>query len=442
LQIDGAGSNALGGDFSGGLIQNTAQRGIQLTNTDKVQLRNIKVDTTGAAGIGGSGVTDFSLTFSTVNNNGSNLSSLDSNIDFGTATGGAPTDNNVDGVITITSNILTNAYEHGIDIQNYSGTISNATISSNTITSSNSSATSKGSGIRLLGFGSSSGTSNITKATIDSNTISNFPSGAGITSQYGNGSGAGGSWGTPNSATNVITISNNLIKGFSAAVPMNTNAILCTLTGNGQAGWKITNNGTVANPIANVGGTEIGVTVRGVAPVASCDITNNHIQGMVSVNATAIAYGADFLSAPTDAPQLSGTISGNVVSGQDGQGIMALATVNSTAHISVAILNNTISAPNCGGCNRFGMSAAVGNGSGNPASPTPSMCLDIRNNTVAGSGVNPGIGIRKAVAAYPFNIEGFVGGGDPTAFITANNTSTGGVTMINQTTGFGNCTAP
>src|SRR5205085_6857275 len=213
------GNVTTGGDFCGGTIQNSTARGIQLTNTSNVQLNNIKVDTTGNAGIGGSGVANFQLTFSTVNNNGSNHTSIDSNIDFGTATGGAPTNNNVQGVVTITNNVLTNAWEHGIDIQNYSGTISNATISNNTITSASSAASSSGSGIRLLGFGSASGTSNITKATISGNTISNFPSGAGITSQYGNGAGTGGTWGTPNSATNVIAISGNTMTGFSAAAP-------------------------------------------------------------------------------------------------------------------------------------------------------------------------------------------------------------------------------
>jgi VCBS repeat-containing protein len=441
LQIDGSGSAAVGGDNSGGIIQNTTGRGIQLTSTDKLVLRNIKVDTTGNAGIGGSGVTDFSLTNSTVSNNGSALTSLDSNIDFGTATGGSPTDNNVDGVIVITGNSLTTAYEHGIDIQNYSGTISNATISNNTITSSNSAATSKGSGIRLLGFGSAGGTSNITKATINANTISNFPSGAGITSQVGNGSGAGGSWGTPNSPTNVITISNNLIKGFSAAVPMNTNAILCTLTGNGQAGWKIDNNGTVANPIANIGGTEIGVAVRGVGSVASADVTNNHIQGMTSLSAQAIAFAADFLTATTDAPTLTGIISGNIVNGQDGEGIQALATAGSSAHVGVSILNNQIAAPTCGGCNRFGITAQVGTSSAT-VTGNPSMCLKISGNTAAGSGVNTGIGIRKKTAGYVFQVDGFGGGGDPTAYITGNNPAGGGVIMINQTTGFGNCTGP
>ena len=434
LTVTGGGNTSHGGDASGGTIQHTTARGIQLTNTDKVSLNDIKVDTTGNAGIGGSGVTDFSLTYSTVSNNGSNGTSLDSNVDFGTATGGAPTDDNVDGVVTITNNVLTNAHEHGIDIQNYSGTISNATISNNTLTSATSAASSSGSGIRLLGFGSAGGTSNITKATISNNAINYFPSGAGITAQYGNSAGTGGTWGTPNNVTNLITISGNTITGFSQAVPVNTNAVLATLTGNGQAHWKIDNN-----TASLVGGTYIGVTIRGVAPVAQADITNNNLTGMVSANAQTIAYAVDFLSLSTDHPTLSGTISNNTITSQDGEGIQALATSGSSGILNVSIVNNSMTAPNCSGCNRFGMTFNAGLSA--TVTGTPTVCAKVSGNTAAGSGVDTGIGFRKRTGTT-LNIDSFPAPGtDPTAYLTGLNPLGGFVTNITSSTA-GSCIAP
>jgi hypothetical protein len=434
LHVLGGGNTTLGGDFSGGTIQNSTARGIQLTSTKGVQLNNMKVDTTANAGVGGSGVTDFQLTYSTISNNGSAHTSVDSNVDFGTATGGSPTDNNVNGTITITNNKLLTAWEHGIDIQNYAGTIADAQINNNTITSGTTSATSKGSGIRLLGFGSASGTSNITKATISGNTISNFPSGAGITSQVGNGSGTGGTWGTPNSATNVITITTNTIAGFSAAAPMNTNAVLCTLAGNGQAGWIINNN-----TASLVGGSYIGVNIAGVAPVASCNITNNHLTGMISSNASTIAFDSDFLTASTDHPTLTGTISGNVITAQDGEGIQALVTSGSSGSMSVSITGNSIAAPTCAGCNRFGMT--FNSGLSATVTGTPSLCAKVSGNTSAGSGIDTGIGFRKRTGCT-LNIDSFPSPGtDPTVYITGLNPSGGGVTNITSSTA-GACSAP
>ncbi|MEY2494848.1 MAG: large repetitive protein [Verrucomicrobiota bacterium] len=426
---------------TGGAIQDTSSSGISLTNTQKVSIDRIFIQDTVKSGISGTQVVDFTITNSRIDNSGNTSGNDYSNLGFGVDN--TVTENNLSGVVVITGNTLTNAFEHGVDIQNFAGTISNATISNNSITSSTSTATSKGSGIRLLGFGNASSTSNITKATIASNSIFNFPFGAGITAQFGNNSsGPPGAWGTVGSSTNRIFIQNNIIQGQSAANPMNTNAIIMTLTGKGQANWLADSNGTQAQPITNIGGAEIGVTVRGVSSTANCDITNNRIVGITNASAQGIAFAGDYLTATTDAPQLSGTIIGNNISGQDGEAIQVLATPGSSAHLDVSVKNNITTAPNCAGCNRFGITAEVGSSSAT-ITGAPSMCLDMSGNTAAGSGVNPGIGIRKKTAAYVFNIEGFAGGGDPTAFLTAANPNGGGVIMISQTTGFGNCaTAP
>ena len=80
----------------------------------------------------------------TINNSGTVAVANTSNIAFNDAASGI---NNIDGTVTITGSVLTNAAYHGVDILNESGTISNMTISNNTFTASGNDATSKGSAI-------------------------------------------------------------------------------------------------------------------------------------------------------------------------------------------------------------------------------------------------------------------------------------------------------
>jgi hypothetical protein len=435
------------GNCSGGAIQNKTVA-ISLTSTTAPSFDRMFIQNTTQSGISGTQVAGFTLINSVVDSSGSAGAPVDNRSNLGFGFQSALTENNLSGVVTITGNTLTNAYEHGIDIQNFSGTITNATITGNTITSSTAAAASHGSGIRLLGFGSAGGVSNVTTATISGNTITNFPGGAGITAQFGNAvsGGPAGIWGTPGSPTNRITISGNLIAGQSAANPMGANAILMTLTGAGQANWLANGNGTAANPIANIAGTEIGVTVRGPSPTATCDITNNRIQGITSVGAQAIVFAADYQINPGEAPLLTGTISGNVVSGQDGEGITVLATSQSAAVVKATVANNTIAAPNCSGCNRFGMT--INSGLSNiTTGGNPSVCVKLTGNTSAGSGVDTGIGIRRR-STFAFNVDGYTGApqgacaaGDPSCYIAGLNPAGGGVTNITSLTA-GNCTAP
>src|SRR6185369_3061511 len=134
------------------------------------------------SGINGTQVSGFTFTAGTINNSGTGGAADDSNISFNDSTANA----NVTGAVSITNSTLTNSHYHGVDIQNSTGTISNAQITGNTFTSSTSVANSLGSAIRLIALGSSGAVANVTKANIDNNVISNFPSGAGVVIQGGN----------------------------------------------------------------------------------------------------------------------------------------------------------------------------------------------------------------------------------------------------------------
>ena len=409
LIIVGDGNVAVGGNSSGGTIQNTTSHGISLTNTRAPSITNINIQSATGSCIDGTGVVNFTLVNSTINNCGTIGVGDTSNVAFNDQSVG--TENNLSGVVNISNNILTNAAFHGVDVYNHAGTISDIDINGNTITSTTSTATSKGSGIRLVAFGSAAGVANVTKADINNNTISNFPSAGGIIAFGGNANTSGGApagvYGTLNSATDIINITGNTIKGQNSGNKMGTNAIQASVAGRGQGNYNISNNGTIANPITNVAGNVISTSSLGVANV-SMTINNNVIVANHQTD-----FGGPF-GISTGAGQVTGiggtaalfvVITNNNVSQTDSSGIRVTAGEGHAA-VHAAIKNNTIGAP---------VGAGVANGiridSGSTAvsSIDNLVCIEISGNTTAGESGQPGIGLRKqgtVATTHDFGIEG------------------------------------
>lgn len=312
------------------------------------------------------------------------------------------TRNNLDGIVSIVGNVLTNAQYHGIDIFNFSGTITSATISNNTITSTTSIATSQGGGIRLIAFGSATTIANVTLATITNNVVSNFPSGWGIQAQGGNGNLAGpaGVFGTAGHPTNKITITGNTLTGNPK---FGTFAIVTAVNGRGQGNFDISGNGTPANPITNSIGTAISVGAFGFANVTAA-INNNVIVANNQAGAQGIGAGTSATLAATETPSLEVTIMNNTISATDGNGILVTAR-DATGSVRAKIQNNTVAAPLAG--NRNGIRVDAGNG----ISLDDSVCLNISGNTTAGVNLSPeGIGLRKqgtVAATNNFALHGF-----------------------------------
>jgi hypothetical protein len=388
LTVTGGGNTTLGGDNSGGTIQNTTGFGISLTTTFSPSFTNVRVLNTAGHGVGGTDVTNF--TFKNGRIDGSNADALttteEANIGFYVNETNS-TRNNLDGVVVITGNVLTNAQFHGIDIFNFSGTITSATISNNTITSSTSTAASQGGGIRLIAFGSATTIANVTLANITNNVISNFPSGWGIQAQGGNGnlSGPAGVFGTAGDATNKISITGNQLTG---GPKFGTFAIVTNVNGRGQGNFDISNNGTVANPITNSLGNAISVGSFGFANVTAT-VNNNVIVANNTVGAAGIGAGTSQTVSSAETPSLTVTITNNTVSQTDGNGILVTAR-DATGTVRAKIQNNTVAAPLSG--NRNGIRVDAGNG----ISVNDSVCLNISGNTTAGVNLSPeGIGLRK-----------------------------------------------
>src|SRR5207248_3084657 len=145
----------------------------------------------------------------------------------------------------------------------------------NTITSSTSTATSKGDGIRMVGFGSASTVANFSKGTINANTITNFPSDAGMLIFGGNATSTGapaGTYGTDTS-TNATQITNNI---SDTAVD---GLLLNSINGWGHANVRVLKN-TIGGPIESPpSGTVYGIRVAEGNINSSGDSTCLEISG-------------------------------------------------------------------------------------------------------------------------------------------------------------------
>ncbi len=459
------------GTCTGGAIQNSTSHGVSLTTTLSPSFTRLAIQTTAGNGVSGTDVTNFTFQNGFIDNSGTGLAAQVSNIAFNTLN-----NNNVDGVVSIINNTLTNAYFHGVAIENYSGTITSLDISNNTITSStaggpaiacpasaparNPTTCSQGNGIHVIIHGTAAVTSNLNDATVSNNIITNFPLGGGIIMQ-GTNAAAGSpqlTFGIPNDANNIISITGNRVAGASSANKINTNAIQVSINGTARGNWEINNNGTIANPITNIGGNVISTSVLGNS-TGTVTINNNRIVANHTPNfggPFGISAGVGATFGVTDVETLTLVIDGNNVSQTDGNGIK-IRGAEAQGTINVRISNNTVAAPLCT-CLREGIFVEAG---GSTAGTDNDVCVDIVGNTTAGAtdgfDTAPGIRLRKqgtSPTVNAFSVEGmaatatpgveqyvgnFAGGKNPGS---ANGTyGNNGVVLGSATSGFSNCSA-
>jgi hypothetical protein len=427
---------------TGGTIQ-SANVGVSLASTTSVSITRMFILNTQRSGIKGSNtVNNFSFTNGRIENSGTSLlaGSQDANIAFNDQSG---TENNVSGVVTITGNTLLNAFYHGVDIFNFAGTISDAQISDNVITSSTAVGNSLGSGIRFVAFGSAGATANITKATLNNNTINNFPSNVGLQVQCGNANTSGTApatiCGTNGSATNIIHITNNKINvpGLGSTVKTGNEGMIALVNGRGQGNFNISSNNIQQNL-----GTSLSHSAFGLATVTSTINSNTIVANNINA-AQGIGVGTSVTAGfGTNTPVMTTSINSNNISQVDGNGILAVARDNGNGMLNVTIKNNTVAAPLTGV--RQGIRIDAGNSTGDN-----DVCLDISGNTSAPSVGQPaalGIGLRKqgtSTTVNAFGIEGMAATATPgiETFVNGQNPAGGGTLLISATSGFSNCSS-
>jgi hypothetical protein len=393
LTVSGTGSAN-----SGGTIQRTSGDAIALINTRNISFDRMNIQSPLGSGVSGTQVTNFTFTNSTVDNAGD--ANEESNIAFNT---NKTTANNIAGTLTITGNTLTNSFYSGVDVQSGDGTVTNANISNNTITT-----TDNGQGINFVGVGTATTVFKLENATINQNNISGTRA-AGIQVQVDSGSGAGqnGTAGVPGDATKLVSITNNSIR----IAPNSTQAI-AVVTGSAFSGVRTRMNFKIECNGKNTGGctapTGVGLGYSS-APVTSGTIVligNNGYSDMVGVvNNNAIAGnhsvdlgggngigGGNGVSGAGAAwtPDLTLSVTNNTISGVDGNGIL-LVDRATNGFADLKITGNNVAAP-IATTFRPGIRVDAGNGT---AGENAHICATISGNTSGGSAGAPGIGVRK-----------------------------------------------
>ena len=448
LIISGSGNAAVGGDNSGGEIQHTTGHAVSLNSTLNPSFTNMNIHDIGRSGVDGNSVTDFTFKNGKIDNVGTAAVGQydESNISFND--NGAFTSSSLIGTVSITQNQLTNARRNGIQIENGTGTISNLTITNNTLTSSTNSAVSLGTAIKIMIQGSVSTTAHLTTGTISGNTILNFPSAEGIAVLGGSGNSTNNTSATLGANGTPINITNNRVSGQAAAGQhVGQNAIHVSI--NSQVGVMNVNiscNGNTAAPcsasgtITNIEGQGVtvfaGGTITGTATIDRNVIVSNQTLGSGQAG-VAMQVDDGPAGSLTSAADYNAIITNNNVSGNDGNGIRAIAR-NSLGKLDVTIQNNTIAAPTL--ANRNGIRVDAGSSAGDVT-----LCMLMTGNTSAGSGINRGIGIRKqgtVVGTNDFGITGLAPspatGPQAEAKVTADNPA-GNLVDVLSGSNFVNC---
>jgi VCBS repeat-containing protein len=438
---------------TGGVISNSTGSGISLTSTLSPSFSFMKINNTALSGVRGTLVTNFTMASSVIDGVNTSHTADDSNIGFNNTVTG--TDNNITGNVSITNCVLNNSYQHGIDISQYAGTITQLTITNNSFTSP-ATGSSFGSAIRIQMLGSASTGANLNKASINNNFMRNFPAGDGVIINAGNSvGGPSATAGNSGNATNVINIKNNDIQGASAAAYM-LNAVAVAVNKGGSGNFNIDSNGTAAVPVKFIGGNGVSCGAFGSVTV-TCTINNNYFDLFNIANSAGINIGGDQGTAAvyTDSPQLIANVTANTVKDCDGNGI--LATMKQTAGLGkFAIQNNIVDPPLH---TNPGFTSGIRVDSGVSTGGTDSVCLNISGNTsggdsTAGGTLAPGIIVRHehSSGGRTFGVHGFTPSSaaaseaEMITFISAANPNsavgTAGTKVVSQSSGgtFSNCT--
>jgi hypothetical protein len=449
LIVAGDGNTSLGGNNSGGIIQHITGHGISLAGTQSPSFTNMNIQDTGGSGINGAGVTNFTFTNGTILNAGdasvgAGQSAHDSAIAFnGTNTG---VGNNIAGTLTVTGNIITNAFYAGLDVESDAGTVTSANVSNNTITNPGFS------GVTFSTTGTPTTAFSLNDADINNNNISSS-GGNGIQISMGNGnvaaSGAAavahagfvtidGAGRPVSDASHIISITGNLITldngvGSNATQAITVASTSASAGARTQINFEILNNGTVANPLGSSAiGTVILIGNNGYSDMAGV-VNNSQIDASHTVDfggGNGIAGGNGVGGAGTAwTPRLNLTVSNNVIKDTDGSGILLVnRATNGEAYFKIN--NNNVAVPLFlpGGFAEYGIRVDAGN---NTAGEDSEVYLNIFGNVCAGGhDGGTGIGIRKQGTVATTNDFGiFDAAGGPS--LAASPTNTDVVNFIN-----------
>jgi hypothetical protein len=403
--VDTTGSFTVTGDGSpgsGGAIDAMTGDGVSLTNVTNVSLADMTITNNGGNGIGGDGVSGFSLTGSVVNDNGDAVG--EAGIRFDQLTGTA----------AITGTTISGSWEDNLRVTAASGTLT-LTISGSTI-AANQPGTG-GNGVTVIG----SGTADVT-LTVNAGTQLNGNQARGLLTTF------------TGSAKQDVTVTGAVLMANTVAIDLGADAA-SMLT------FDVSANATIADQTMNAVQVFSASTCAGC--VVSGTIAGNTIGTAAAQSGSVLGQGivVDLRGNTVGAV----AVTGNTVLHTDKEGI-ALQTRLGSASVGFTLTGNSVGTPDDDELPGFPVEPP---GILVQARNTSTLCLDIATNQSSGAGSGAGYRVRQVDAGATFNLAGFGGDGTSTSevatFVVGRNTSgTASATRATTFTGVasGACAAP
>jgi hypothetical protein len=400
---------------AGGTIQSSTGPGVSLTSTRNVSLTSMTISNGLDDGIRGSSVTGLGIASSTVSNNGNAVTERGIEI------------TNLLGAASITNSTITSSAEDNLYILNDVATPLNLTVSGGTISETD--ATTGGDGIIVIANGSSNITASVT----------------GVTFSNQRGDHIQISTDAVSAATVNATIDGNTMTSTNAALVLGGGI---TVNPSGTSTTTV----IIRNQATFTGAATSAITVTSSqSSTVRATITNNVI-GTAAVNGSGSSQGHGIYVSRTNSSSIFASITNNTIrQWTNFSGIDLNAGDGTGGGLHATITGNTLSNPASGLLPLHGVHLNSGTTSGNDQI----NCLDLRSNTLAGSGVaaNGGFDVRlRQRFLTTVRLPGYAGANNDNAavaaFVQSNNAGSPTVSASNNVAGGGGgfvnglCTLP
>jgi hypothetical protein len=400
---------------SGGTIQSSSGPGVSLTSTRSVSLSSMTISNGLDDGIRGSSVTGLSIANSTVSNNGNAVTERGIEVI------------NLVGTASITGSTLTSSAEDNLYILNDVATALSLTVSGGTISETD--AVTGNDGILVIANGPSNVTASVTGVS--------FSNQRGDHIQF--------TTDAVSAATVNVTIDGNTLTSTNPALVLG-GGITVNPSGTASVTAIIRNHATFTGAV-----TSAVSIASSQSSTVRATIANNAI-GSVSVDGSGSSQGNGIYVSRTNTSSIFTAITNNQIQQWTNlSGIDLNAGDGTGGGLHATITGNTLSNPATGPFPLHGVHLNSGTTTGNDQV----NCLDLRTNTLAGSGVaaNGGFDVRvRQRFLTTIRLPGYAGPNNDNAavaaFVQANNTGSPTVSASNNVAGGGGgfvnaaCTLP
>ncbi|HEY3582719.1 MAG TPA: Ig-like domain-containing protein, partial [Pyrinomonadaceae bacterium] len=399
--VTGNGADAtIGGNGTGGNIQNSTGPGINLSGVTNISLTSMAIQSGGDDGIRGLNVNGFTFNRSKSINNGNAVTERGIEI------------TNLLGTNSITNALVTGNAEDNLYIKNGSGT---STLTTSNSTYANVSSTIGNDGIQFLaadvsGSNNANMSITVTNCTFNNNRGDHFQASTDAAS----------------SATQTVVFQNNSLTGDGGSTLGGNDlggGITLNPSGTATVNFNISNNGQSSGTPTNqpwTGAVVSAITINSSSNSTMSGTINNNIIGNAAVVDSGSAQGDGINITANNSSDITVAITNNLIRQYANLAGLNLSAVDGlTDTLNATITGNTISNP--GSFANNGIFAQAGAATAD----TSFMCIDIGGagalaNSIAGSSANGGTDFRvRQRFGTTVRLPGYGGAATDTAAVVA-----------------------